>query len=125
MGQSTDAILLYGVPLEAESLDDFREERYPNKDPLPDSPDFVPWLAYEGKPYDGIEIVRHCSGDYPMHIVAIEGTQTTAWRGHPKPIDVAKLAVPAGADEKLRAFVERYKLTASGEPGWWLASDWN
>ena len=117
MGVSTDAILVYGIPLEECAIDHHRDGD-PEEGPA--------WMAASGDEVDGIEIVSHCSDSHPMHIVAIVGTQTRAWRGHP--VRVKARTKPRGGawDRKLRAFVKKHSLEAApdAKPGWWLCSEW-
>jgi hypothetical protein len=124
MGTSTDAILVYGIPIEDEEL----ARAYYNADEDEDE-DFegseAERLAYHGGDINGVILVDHCSHSCNMHIVGIKGTETQAWRGYPKQIPVADLT-PSNPewDEKLSAFIDRNKLTAAGQPGWYLASWW-
>lgn len=117
MGVSTDAILVYGIPLEEGAIRRHHEGEDPETGPA--------WMAYSGDVEDGVQIVTHCSGDYPMHIVALEGSEIHAHRGYPKRVD-RMLAVSTNDDVKLRAFVAKHGLTTEkgAEPGWWLASWW-
>src|SRR5271170_950184 len=75
MGQSTDALLVYGVPLhEDEDLSyDAEDENAPKDGPR--------YMAYMGKSEDGVSIVDHCSSDSPMYFVAINGVVFRASRG--------------------------------------------
>lgn len=66
-----------------------------------------------------IEIVQHCSYDYPMYIVAVPGTVTTAYRGSPEKIpdfDVDSAKVAAAGD-----FCAAHGIPFDN-PGWLLAS---
>src|SRR5689334_5299643 len=40
-----------------------------------------------------VELVNTCSCDYPMYIIAVPGTEMTAYRGDPKEFDPSKLVV--------------------------------
>ena len=117
MGQSTDAILVYGIPLEEDSVP-FSEE---------DAKSGPSWMRYHGTNEDGVCLVRHCSGDYPMFILAIPDTETRAWRGHPKLVPVAELPFSPDWDPTLLSYAEKHRLEISGnaKPGWWLCSDWS
>jgi hypothetical protein len=69
-----------------------------------------------------VELVNYCSGDYPMYLLAIKGTQKTANRGYPTLLKPEDLTVP---EEKITAFKEfltRYELKSDSEIGWYLTS---
>jgi hypothetical protein len=72
----------------------------------------------------GVELVSHCSSEYPMYVLAAKST--TAWRGSPKLFDPAELGtVPAEWDDKLRAALAVLGLTPTQERARWvLCSDW-
>jgi hypothetical protein len=67
----------------------------------------------------GVELVTHCSGDYPAYILAAKSQ--TASRGCPRPID---LTLPDNADERLRWAVGVLGISQLAEPQWLLASYW-
>lgn len=73
-----------------------------------------------------VVLVTHCSYEYPMYIIALPGTDISAWRGHPKKVD--KLISSQPADEEIRvleSFVETYLSPEHIEDfvaGWWLSS---
>ncbi len=119
MGVSTDAILVYGVPLTEGALSDYREEGEESTHPLAR-------MLYGGDPVDGVVLVEHCSDECPEHILAIEGTETTAYRGYPKDIPSDALAVGEGWAEEIASFVQKYGLAEAveGEPRWLLCSYW-
>ena len=118
MGQSTDAILVWGFDIgDAEELPEEVAKR-------------IDHLLDEG--YDeleslqrlhGVELVQHCSGSCPHYIVGIEATKTVAWRGHPKTI--TSLDLPGKTCQAaLDAFAQAIGVEA--KPGaWLLASDWS
>lgn len=117
MGQSTDAILVYGVPLKDDAdsiLLDAADEH-----------DHIINKLIDNQTIDGIYFEFHCSGDYPMYIVAIENSKQWAWRGHPIKIDIEKLSLDViGMKKKIAEFVSKYNLKTDGEIGWWMASYW-
>lgn len=78
--------------------------------------------AHGGKP--PLELVTHCSYDYPMLILAIPGTYFTSARGRPKLIDMEKLStlVKTEDSEKLLKFCAKFKIEYSGVPSWILSS---
>lgn len=116
MGVSTDAILIYGI--------DFGED--------PESPLFEyndetgEHLAYDLTKDGPLEYVRHCSGDYPMHIIGLKSAHYEAARGYPTTFDrlPENGAVITVEDyEALRLFCEKHNLPYS-EPKWLLCSMW-
>lgn len=69
----------------------------------------------------GVEVVAHCSGDYPMHVLAAR--RITASRGECKAVDFDALnreAAEGGYDEKLRAALAALGLTPKQERARWL-----
>jgi hypothetical protein len=116
MGTSTDAKLVYGIPLSEETEIGEWNDGDPESGPA--------WIAWSGEPHDGVTLTRHCSDGCVMYILALEGTETTAWRGQPVRIKPKDLHVDGSRDEKLRAYAKRFKLKTKGKPGWWLCSWW-
>lgn len=120
MGVSTDAILVYGVPLaDEDAIERYDEECTPVRPMVGPS-----WMVFNGSSEDGISIVSHCSDRCTMYIVAIAGTKITAWRGNP--VRIEDLRCDPAWGNKLTAFLEKYSLVGKtdGAPGWWLASWW-
>jgi len=120
MGVSTDAYLLFGIPLKDGVVEDFDGE---------DS-ETLQGLAYSGKEWNGVIIQAHCCASEPMHFICIKESLVRAHRGGPVRIDLGGLFV--GPDfprwlGQLDAFVAQYKLEKSlaGELGWYLASWWS
>jgi hypothetical protein len=74
----------------------------------------------------GVEFESHCSGDYPMYLLAAK--VITVYRGSVKELDLAALAVEpemAGWDDKLRAALAALSLTpVQDKPKWILCSYW-
>jgi hypothetical protein len=74
----------------------------------------------------GVKFESHCSGDYPMWILAAK--TYTASRGDADPLDLAELAQDPernGWDEKLRHACEVLGITPKQErPCWLLCSYW-
>lgn len=118
MGQSTDAILVYGIPLVEDSIEEFDEEN--------DKEEGIAYLAWSGKTENGISLEAHCSSEFTMQIVAIEKTKTVAWRGHPVKLNLQTLINKQQSDwnDRLHAFVKKYNLETEGKPGWYLCSYW-
>lgn len=72
-----------------------------------------------------VEIVSHCSGDYPMYILAVPETSLSARRGYPVEFDPATLTVTPKQIEALAGFCREFCIKTEGDPKWWLASWWN
>ena len=72
-----------------------------------------------------VVLVTHCSYDYPMYILAMPGTVSTAIRGYPVELDPLKLFESDDeAEKKLVDFYEKYckGQMESEEPSWLLFS---
>lgn len=172
MGQSTDAILAFGVDLGEDGVfpeGSVRDEDYPElgaylarragyTSPFDDIPheinygygpeaeakldewkrslprDFDEWYdewydaAKRFEEEAPIEIVRHCSYECSMYVVALRGTVTTARRGYPERLtgdlgDSIKVPRVEQIYEAQR-FCEENDLLAFDDPGWLLFSMW-
>ena len=71
----------------------------------------------------GVSLVRHCSGDCPMYILAAKASITTAHRGSPKKIHDGVAADPNWRST-LESFCEKTGIYMQ-EPSWILCSDWS
>ena len=70
-----------------------------------------------------IDVVYHCSYDYPMFILAVKSF--SASRGYPVPINpLSDLNVDSVDMERLDRFVDEYIGRPNEPAGWWLASMW-
>jgi hypothetical protein len=121
MGTSTDAILVYGIPLEEDAIDEYGEPSEGEEDTnsLPSR------MAFMGDTIDGVRIAYHCSNKCTMHIAAAAGTERRARRGYPVEIDPASLAVDPVWAPRLETFVAKHNLQTMGKPpGWYLVSYW-
>jgi hypothetical protein len=66
-----------------------------------------------------IELIEHCSGEYPMYIIAVRGTGGYARRGYAQKVDTSP---PAPEKiEAARAWCEAHGIEWQ-EPCWLLAS---
>jgi len=121
MGVSTDAILVYGIPLKEESLKEELSFDTSNENVSKDHPNKL-----FSADVDGLTIVLHCCDSCVMGILAVAETEYNASRGNPEKINVNKLyhLQTHFHNEKLKAYCEKYKLETEGEPGWWLVSWW-
>ena len=151
MGQSTDAILCFGFELEEGeegayfgeltdgSLCRDEEDDEDDEAENEDWADFDTWAARKlglGYLYDdysfksnalkellqGVTLVRHCSCDYPMYIMAAWSTEAS--RGFPERVDLNDLLAqtPVLRDNLFQACLKlglEFK-----EPSWILCSDW-
>lgn len=144
MGVSTDAIVCYGI-----RLGDFMEDTYTPPGPeewqgAPESwvwdEEEEVWRYAEGHKYageevedvfygeltgEGVEVVSHCSNEYPKWIAAVKGLVQTAKRGYEEELEMGGV-VPSESVAKLRAWFEKWKIPipAGEEPKWWLCSYW-
>lgn len=108
MGQSTDAYLVFGYPIEGEG-------------------EFEPYSDIEETLYnrnDPVELIIHCSGEYPMWILGMRG-YLRAWRGTPVQVDPSKLQVEDGWIGRIRAVAQEFDLEIEPEKiAWYLVSYW-
>jgi len=144
MGVSTDAILAFGFDLgdeEDQSLasrlgaadDEFEDFEdwiavqagavYPAGHSGIDSPEYQAYRAKRDAAISAcpVEMVMHCSHDYPMHFIAVRGTKSRAWRGSPQAI-IAGPVAPELIDA-MRAFCEAHGIEWQ-EPAWHIFSMW-
>lgn len=70
------------------------------------------------------EVVRHCSDDYPMTILAVPGSVATNSRGYPLAIEA--LEVDGDMEQKFLHFISESELFPEDQPDpqWWLSSWW-
>lgn len=150
MGVSTDGIVTFGVEVTEEELPpypwppaDYVEGAEEEEDDLPTylakrAGAVDPWEAEpqpseerrdawyvakeEAMKNSPIEIVLHCSYDFPMYIVALKGTTTKAWRGSPKELTIPFIELARIAEAK--AFCEEHKIHPFHNPKWLLCSMW-
>lgn len=152
MGQSTNAMLMYGYHLgsdysgwELQGLGEYEElpalDWY---DPEAEDGDIITaaerklmadiagfteeWTADADGYWDreraakariGVEFDSHCSGDYPMYVLAAK--VITVYRGSVETIDPAEdLAVQPGWDDKLRTALDVLGLNPTQETARWL-----
>lgn len=145
MGVSTDAILAFGFNLVDEGDDKTLAERFGAEDE--GDFDFEEWLAERAgavypENHSGIdspeyqaysqarraaiaacpvEIILHCSYDYPMYFLALRGSQKRANRGYPQAI-----TTEAPSQERIaamRALCEQHGIDWQ-EPSWHIFSLW-
>jgi hypothetical protein len=152
MGQSTNAILCYGFSvgeeddppswMEVEEEDEFDfdnlvlkhfggdlseprefdEDKY-NKDPEIRKAWAEYWAAKKSVVDGvGVTLVRHCSCDYPLYILAVKVSQKTASRGFPIVFEGDIIH-----EEEWKNTLETFCLKTGipmQAPSWILCSDW-
>ncbi len=69
-----------------------------------------------------LTLIGHCSGDYPMRFLAVNGTEMRANRGSPTAIKTPPIS-PASI-EAMRSFCEQFDIEWQ-EPEWHIFSMWN
>lgn len=68
-----------------------------------------------------VEIVNYCSGEYPMHVLAVPSTVKTAKRGFPTKFNPSELVVPDDERDALLTFCADHGIVHE-EPAWMLTS---
>lgn len=132
MGTSTDAIVAFGFNLGEEWPEALRIEGE-------EYPDFEDWIAehlglgdwqvegYWARKREAVnafpvEIISHCSGDYPEYFIAIRGTQQRASRGYPVKLETGE--VDSSKVQALREFCAQHGIEWE-EPAWHAFSMWH
>lgn len=109
MGQSTNGILAYGIPIEDGEVPpgSMTEEEW--EDLMEDWDDKY-----------GVEVVFHCSCEYEMYFIAVKGTEQVAYRGDPIRThrEVGKVEF-----DKWFSFMTDYNIDVENR-GWYLMSMW-
>lgn len=101
MGQSTDAILCWGIHIDEYGVPwEDKAEELGQDDPYSD--EAIACVIADQKLSRGgvvktlkdhhIELVTHCHHEGPMYILALEGTVKTAHRGYPQTINFEALS---------------------------------
>lgn len=124
MSTSTDGQICFGYELteDAEfpwSDDGDIETWWAKVSGMPENGNQYTWCRHNPPP---VELVTHCSGEYPLFILAAAGTLVTAYRGTPKKIEA--LNIPHSARWALEEFVKEHGIEVEGEPCWLLSSYW-
>lgn len=154
MGQSTNGEISFGIafeeesglPWDSEEYDDIPEDWWlkvngytpdfypytPEGEFKPDVSDNDPrigayyahkdaWLAEHPIP---MVLVNSCSAECPAWILAVPGSVSTCYRGHPIAFDPAMLVVSDEDVAKLKDFCDQYGIEYEDEPSWHLSSYW-
>ena len=137
MGISTSAQIAFGVDYQNElpkvlndiMYDEDYEELYDSEEVFLKlvgyDVDNMEWKEKHEKYKEiPIEIIYHCSEEYPMCILAIKGTRKTAYRGEPKKLDIRKFLVISQKENEALAFCEKYGIE-DWNPEWLLFSYWS
>lgn len=140
MGQSTNAILAFGFDLGEElpeSLqiameedEDFEWDRFLAEDSGVIYPDYGAYNVHgeyaqaekEALAKVHIQVILHCSYDYPMYFLSIRGTEQTACRGYPRTIDTAMQGI-GDQRQALKDFCTKHGIEYK-EPQWYIFSMW-
>jgi hypothetical protein len=151
MSVSSDGILTYGYALEEDAYVPWNDEKYnndfdvwwmqvngykPPHDLYDENGGYRPEITMkeknENREYrkqfhddhpQPIQLVQHCSYEYPMYIIAAKETTTLASRGYPRMIELELLTLASnGQADILKEFCDEYDIEVKGEPAWWLAS---
>jgi len=129
MGISSDGILVFGYDL-GEEEPEFLQEEDENGDLLYEGfDDYIfqkygdgthkyAWQFAETFP---IAMTMHCSYDYPMYILSLRRTETSASRGSPVKIEGA-LEVTPDEIALLKDFAKKHFMNFDEEPSWFLCS---
>lgn len=148
MGQSTDAILCFGIPLNEEDStpeflnldnDEDDETSYDFDDLIEREAGLEDWfeegISKEEKDRRWrvkhktindypIDLIHHCSGNYLMYILAIRGTEIRSNRGDVTAIDPENLKVDQAKIDFLKTWCESHNVKWE-DPRWYLVSMWN
>lgn len=143
MGVSTDAIIAFGFDL-GEELPESLEQLLSDADgeidealaadmgltlPNYDAVGYEAWSAArdEATAQLKIDLISHCSGDYPMYFLAVRGSDKKARRGFPTALCFQNLGSDEfqsnGSIDALRSFCERHSIEWQ-EPQWYIFSMW-
>lgn len=108
MGTSTNAYIAYGIDLDEDV--DFLDEKYG---------DDWKWSLDDGR----VEVITHCSGEYPLYIVAVPGSVKSAYRGSPTRINPdVEFNI---SDYDVERFLEWCNENGvEAKPQWFLFSYW-
>ena len=135
MGQSTDASICYGIPFDEgtefpwddyDGFDSWWAEQNGLKEPTVeyDTNKELYSKYWEDKreleKKCPIEVITHCSGDYPMYIIGLRGTEQTANRGDTEEVK----SLIAHNPTIITDFLKKYNIGYTQEPKWLLYSYW-
>ena len=153
MGQSTDGQICFGVVFDEDADLPWESEKYdgiedwwteiggfkPGFNPYDDQGEYKPGVSDTDpridKYYDDrtewrkrnplpVELVNSCSADYPIWIIAVQGTVQEANRGNPIEFDPAALTVDPKKLQAFTDFVGKFEIEFGSGPAWYLSSYW-
>ena len=125
MGVSTDAILVYGVPVKEDSDTDERIKEYDYSTDEANSD--LAELAHAFPEPEPVCIVSHCHCDCPMYVIGVTESKLLAWRGSPRKFEVNTGDNHCDWDAAIRQFLKAHDIPdedLNGAIGWWLFSNW-
>jgi hypothetical protein len=70
-----------------------------------------------------VELIHHCSGDYPMYFLAVRGTKQEARRGSPTQVFPQGMFISGYAHRRFLQWCEEHGITVTGA-GWHIMSYW-
>ena len=114
MGQSTDAIIAFGY--DVGNTDEWPDGFY-----LPDDESL--YDLQETKP---VQLVRHCSCDYPMWFIAVNASVAYASRGSPQKLKAHDIEYNTTWTEMVILYAKEHNLPDPDltKVGWHIMSDW-
>lgn len=124
MGNSADAILVFGFDLgeeQPEQFDEDFEEYIWNKYGKGAGTHKSAWAFSESYP---ITLVRHSTWDFPCFVLGLTRTQVSATWGSPKALNVADFTVTPEEVDMLKKWCAENNIGIDGEPSWILCSMW-
>lgn len=141
MGTSTNATVAFGIDLGEELPEAWRKDEEeggfewavlaaadsgvppPSGDYNGNDPAWPAYWAAQRKAVADfpVTLVTHCSGDYPMYFLAINGTEVTASRGTPVKLD--QQVVSRASVEAMQQFCLKHGIDWQ-EPAWHIFSYW-
>jgi hypothetical protein len=77
------------------------------------------WDKANPLPFDVINV---CSGDYPIYMLCVPSSFHKAWRGDP--VVIESLEVDEDDVQSFLVFLDKYNLSGTQDPQWFLSSYW-
>lgn len=135
MGTSTDAILAFGFDLGEDvpenllpdgDFDEFVKEQAGLTSPKHSNYESEEWKEHFAACRKAVEqfpvdLITHCSYEYPMYFLAVRGTEQKAWRGSPRSVDAPEMSGKQILE--LKRFCEKHEIEWQ-EPKWHIFSMW-
>lgn len=126
MGVSSVGLLVFGIDLGEDEPEFWGDHN--DMDDFLDSESGLPTYGCPGYDYEKLsanrkkcpaDVIFYCSYDYPMHILAVRGTERRVSRGYVKEIET--LSVEPEKVEAFKAWCADHGI-ADAEPKWLLCS---